>query len=214
MHLSGALRRGGRQRNVPQRAREIQVALRSEQLTTATVISESYGAVVSAAVAVLGEMNRQLDRLQAELARNFEAHPDAKLLRSLPGLGTILGARVLGEFGDDPNRYADAKARRNYAGTSPVTVASGRRKVIKARFVGNRHLTDACYLWAFAALTGSPGARAYYDQLREKGNDHDAALRSLGNRLVGILDGCLRHRTLYNETIAWGHRHRADQSAA
>ncbi|MGH2660106.1 MAG: IS110 family transposase [Actinomycetota bacterium] len=212
--LSGTLRRGGRQRNIPQRAREIQGALRSEQLATPGVLSEGYGAVVSAAVAVLGEMNRQLDRLQAELARNFEAHPDAKILRSLPGLGTVLGARVLGEFGDDPNRYADAKARRNYAGTSPVTVASGRRKVVKARFVGNRHLTDACYLWAFAALSGSPGARAYYDELREKGNDHDAALRSLGNRLVGILDGCLRHRTLYNETIAWGHRHPADQSAA
>lgn len=148
------------------------------------------------------------------MARHFEAHPDAKILRSQPGLGTVLGARVLGEFGDDPNRYANGKSRRNYAGTSPITVASGKRKVVRSRYCGNRHLTDACYLWAFSALTGSPGARAYYDQLREKGNDHGAALRALGSRLVGILDGCLRHRTPYNETIAWGHRHPAGQSAA
>src|ERR1700757_1535670 len=123
----------------------------------------------------------------------FEGHPDAEIIRSQPGLGPILGARVLGEFGDDPNRYADARARKNYAGTSPITVASGKRKVVKARYVGNRHLTDACYLWAFSALTKSAGGGRYYDALVERGNDHDAALRALGNRLVGILDGCLRH---------------------
>jgi hypothetical protein len=114
---------------------------------------------------------------------------------------------VLGEFGDDPDRYADARARKNYAGTSPITVASGKRKVVKARYVGNDHLKDACYLWAFAALSASPGARRYYDTLRaDRHFAHDAALRALGNRLVGILDGCLRHRALYDEQIAWGHR--------
>jgi hypothetical protein len=47
-----------------------------------------------------------------------QTHPDADIYRSLPGLGVILGARVLGEFGDDPNRYTTAKCRKNYAGTS------------------------------------------------------------------------------------------------
>ena len=76
----------------------------------------------------------------------------------------ILGARVLAEFGDDPNRYADAKSRKNYAGTSPITRASGKSHVVLARYARNRRLADACYLWAFAALTASPGARAFYDQ--------------------------------------------------
>ena len=85
------------------------------------------------------------------------------MVRSLPGLGTILGARVLGEFGDEPNRYATAKCRKNYAGTSPITRASGTKRVVLARHVRNQRLADAIYLWAFAALTASPGARAFYD---------------------------------------------------
>ena len=106
---------------------------------------------------VLAEMNRQLERLEGELASHLAAHPDAEIVRSQPGLGTILGARVLGEFGDDPDRYADAKARKNYAGTSPITVASGKRKVVKARYVGNDHLKDACYLSASRPSAPRPG---------------------------------------------------------
>ncbi|GJF01945.1 hypothetical protein PSD17_09090 [Pseudonocardia sp. D17] len=60
--------------------------------------------------------------------------------------------------------------------------------------------------WAFCALTNSPGARAYYDELRSRKVGHHAALRQLGNRLVGILHGCLKTRTTYNETTAWAHR--------
>jgi hypothetical protein len=118
----------------------------------------------------------------------------------------ILGARVLGEFGDDPNRYADAKSRKNYAGTSPITKASGTRKVVLARYARNRHLADACYLWAFSVLTKSPGARAFYDQHRAAGDTHHRALRALANRLVGILRGSLRHAVPYDEHTAWGHR--------
>ena len=105
-----------------------------------------------------------------------------------------LGARVLGEFGDDPNRYADAKSRKNYAGTSPITRASGKHRVVLARYARNRRLADACYLWAFCALNASPGARAFYDQRRAAGDTHNRALRALANRLVGILHGCLRHQ--------------------
>jgi transposase len=204
--VAAALRKGGRQRNIDTRAAEIRDALRSVQLAPPVALGAAFGAVVTSAVAVIGEMNRQLEVLEAELASVFRPHPDAEIILSLPGLGIVLGARVLGEFGDDPNRYADSKSRKNYAGTSPVTIASGKRKVVKARWVGNRHIRDACYLWAFCALKSSPGARSYYDELRARHNDHDAALRAVGNRLVGILDGCLRHHSLYDEQLAWGHR--------
>jgi hypothetical protein len=109
------------------------------------------------------------------------------------------------EFGDDPDRYADAKARKNYAGTSPITKASGKSKVVLARYARNKRLADACHLWAFAALTASPGARAYYDARRSAGDTHNRALRALSNRLVGILHGCLRHHCPYDENIAWAH---------
>ncbi len=204
--IAAALRRGGRQRRVAERAAEIQTVLRSEQLAAPDLVSESMGSVVRALVAVAGELTTQIAGLEVELAERFDQHPDAKVIRSLPGLGMILGARVLAEFGDDPNRYGDTKSRKNYAGTSPITRASGRSHVVLARYARNRRLADACYRWAFAAITASPGARAFYDQRRAAGDTHNRALRALSNRLVGILHGCLRHSTAYNEHIAWAHR--------
>jgi transposase len=204
--IAAALRRGGRQRRVEQRAGEIQAALRTEQLAAPDLVSESMGSVVKALVAVAAELTAQINGLELELADRFEQHPAAKVIRSLPGLGMTLGARVLGEFGDDPNRYADAKCRKNYAGTSPITKASGKSRVVLARYARNKRLADACQMWAFAAITTSPGARAFYDQHRAAGDAHQRALRALANRLVGILHGCLRHDTLYDEHTAWGHR--------
>jgi transposase len=209
--IASALRRGGRRRRIEERAAEIQAALRAEYLQAPPVVADAMGASVAALVAVTAELVTQIDRLEAELADRFDQHPDAKIIRSLPGLGTILGARALGEFGDDPNRFDDAKSRKNYASTSPITRASGTHRVVLARYARNRRLADACYLWAFAALTASPGARAFYDQRRSHGDTHNRALRALANRLVGILHGCLRHHTLYDEQLAWGHR---NQTAA
>jgi transposase len=204
--IAAALRRGGRQRRIEQRAGEIQAALRTEQLAAPDLVSESMGSVVKALVAVAAELTAQINGLEGELADRFEQHPAAKIIRSLPGLGMTLGARVLGEFGDDPNRYADAKCRKNYAGTSPITKASGRSRVVLARYARNKRLADACQMWAFAAINTSPGARAFYDQHRAAGDTHQRALRALANRLVGILHGCLRHDTLYDDHTAWGHR--------
>jgi hypothetical protein len=175
--IAAALRRGGRQRRVDDRAVEIQTALRAEQLEAPTVVADAMGATVAALVAVAVELTTQIARLEAQLAEGFDQHPDAKIIRSLPGLGMTLGARVLAEFGDDPNRYVDAKSRKNYAGTSPITKASGKHRVVLARYARNRRLADACYLWAFATLTHSPGARAFYDQRRAAGDTHNRALR-------------------------------------
>lgn len=204
--IAAALRRGGRQRRVEERAIEIQAVLRAEQLEAPPLVANAMGASVAALVAVIAELVAQTARLEAQLAESFELHPDAKIIRSLPGLGMILGARVLAEFGDDPNRYVDAKSRKNYAGTSPITRASGRYRVVLARYARNKRLADAANQWAFCAITTSPGARAFYDQHRAAGDTHHRALRALANRLVGILHGCLRHDTLYDEQLAWGHR--------
>jgi transposase len=159
--------------------------------------------VVGALVAMLRCSNAQVAALEQRLASQFSAHPDAAIVRSQPGLGVVLGARVLGEFGDAPHRYATAKGRKAFAGTAPVTRSSGLRTVVVARAACNQRLVDACYLWAFAALTASPGARRCYDAHRARGQTHHQALRALGNRLVGILHGCLAHRVAYQEQLAW-----------
>lgn len=201
-----ALRRAGRQRNIDNRAEEILTTLQGEQLELSAALSEAYGASVRSLVAVITTMVEQVTVLEAEVSRCFGQHPDAEIITSQPGLGVVLGARVLAEFGDDKDRFVDAKARRNYAGTSPITKASGTRRVVLARYARNRRLADALHQQAFTALTASPGARAFYDQHRTRGATHHQALRALSNRLVGILDGCLRHRTTYDEATAWGHR--------
>ena len=115
----------------------------------------------------------------------------------------VLGARVLGEFGDDPNRFSDAKSRRNYAGTSPVTKASGRSMVVLARYARNRRLADAMDQWAFSSLSASPGARRYYDELRRRDKTHRKAIRQVANRWAGILHGILERECLYDEDTAW-----------
>lgn len=216
--IQAALRRGGRQRNVARRASEIQTALRSGQLTASTAVAEAFAATTRAAVGIIVELNRQISQLEMTLAESFEQHPDSDIYHSLPGFGVVLGARVLGEFGDDPNRYANTKSRRNYAGTSPLTIASGKKRAVLARHVRNRRLYDALDQAAFCALIQSPGCRLFYDQHRAAGDLHHQALRALANRLVSILHGCLEHRTLYDENIAWAHRNHTsvnpDQHAA
>jgi hypothetical protein len=133
----------------------------------------------------------------------FGRHPDAEIYHSQPGLGDVLGARVLAEYGDDPTRYADARARKNDSGMAPVTRASGKTRVVLARHARNRRLADALHQQAFSALSSSPGARAYDDAHRVRGQTHHQALRALANRLAGILHGCLRHKTRYDEATAW-----------
>jgi len=198
-----ALRRGGRQRNLERRANEIRTALQAPQLTAPLLVVEAQAANTSALVAVITTLGEQIAMLEAELSDACSRHPDAEILRSLPGLGDILGARVLAEFGDAPDRYVDAKARRNYAGTAPITRASGTSHVVVARLARNKRLFDAAYQWAFCALRASPGARAYYDAHDPGPHTAKVARRKLANKLVGILHGCLAHGTLYDESLAW-----------
>ena len=194
-----------RRRDIDTKTTRIQSALRSEQLGRDQVITNAYAATTRSIVAVLTVLNEQVKILQGQVEQHFGRHPDAEIILSQPGMGTILGARVLAEFGDAPGRYADAKARKNYAGTSPITRASGKKKVVLARFVHNDRLIDALMSQAQSALQASPGARAYYDKQKDRGLDHQPALRQLANRLVGILHGCLKTRTLYDEATAWSH---------
>jgi transposase len=210
--ISAALRQA-RRRDVPTKAAAIQAALRTPHLSQPSVVTGAYAATVRAQAAILTVLNTQIATMEDQVTAHFGRHPDSELYLSQPGLGVVLAARVLAEFGDDTTRYADARARKNYAGTSPITRQSGKKKHVQARYVHNDRLADALNRQAFAALRGSPGARTYYDQMRARGTGHQAALRQLGNRLVGILHGCLKTGTPYDEDTAWTHHHQQDQQA-
>jgi transposase len=211
--VSAVLKHAGRYK-IADRTDAILAALRSPQLGQPPALTAAYAAAVRSLTAVITTLNEQVNSLQGQVEAHFGQHPDAEIYLSQPGLGAITGARVLGEFGDDPCRYTSAKARRNYAGTSPITRASGKRKIVAARYVRNNRLIDALMIQAFSALRVSPGARAFYDAQRAKGLEHNDALRRLASRLVGILHGCLKTRTCYDEATAWGHRENLPQSEA
>src|SRR3954466_5929896 len=200
--ITAALTRAHR-RDVPAKAATIQAALRAGRLAQRPALAGAYAATVRAEAAILTTLNTEIATLQGQVEAHFGQHPDAEIYLSQPGLGVVLGARVLAEFGDDTTRYADARARKNYAGTSPITRASGKKKTVLARYVHNDRLIDALGQQAFSALSASPGARAYYDDARRRGTGHRAALRQLANRLVGILHGCLKSGTVYDEATAW-----------
>ncbi|WP_456318884.1 transposase [Actinacidiphila oryziradicis] len=202
-----------RRRNRDQKAASIQAALREPQLGVAATVTAAYAAAATAHARLLIALNEQIDVLEEQVSAHFLAHPDAEIYLSMPGIGEVTGARVLAEFGDDSTRYTTAKARKNYAGTSPITRASGRTHAVHARHARNDRLADALHRQAFSAINTSPGARRYYDKQRARDAGYNPALRQLGNRLVGILHGCLKTRTLYDETTAWSH-HAALAAAA
>lgn len=202
--LESALRRHGRQRNVGGRAHEIQGLLRAPQLDLPQPrLVSAYADEVTGLTRLLVHVRQESSRWQAQLSDAFRSHPDAKILISFTGLADVLGARVLGESGDDPTRYADASARRNYSGNPPVTRASGKKREVRRRVARNRRLANATFCWAEAAVRHSPGARHSYRRLRQRGQTHNMAVRVIATKLVGLLHACLRDRTLYDEARAW-----------
>ena len=203
--VAAALKRA-RRRGIAGKTDAILAALRGEQLFQPQPVTAACAAAVSSLTVIIAALNGEIANMEQQVTGCFRGHPDAAIYLSQPGTGEILGARQLGEFGDDPHRYASARARKNYAATSPVTRQSGKKKIVLARFVRNDRLADALHRQAQSALRASPGARAFYDEQRGRGLDHNAALRALSNRLVGILHGCLKTRTLYDEATAWSHR--------
>ena len=200
--LLDLLAAAGRGRRRSEAARLAQV-FAVPQLRQATEVEAAMGAAATAITATITAMNTGLAALQQQIDQNFKQHPDAAIYHSMPAPGLILSARVLGEFGDDPTRWPDPASRRAYAGSAPITRESGKKRLVLARYIRNRRLYDAVRWWAFASLSVSPGARAYYDQRRAAGDSHEAALRRLASKLIGQLHHCLAHRVLYDETTAW-----------
>jgi transposase len=201
--LRAVVIRAGRQRGIDAEVERILTGLRREQLRQPLLVEHAMGQQALAHLRALTTAADNADCLQTAMTQRFEQHPDSELITSLPGLGSVLGARVLGELGDDRVRFADARSVKAFAGTAPVTRASGTRRVVSMRVVRNKRLGQAGYLWAFSLLRQSPGARAHYDRRRQRGDSHAAALRNLSNRFMGILFHCLQQHVPYDEHKAF-----------
>lgn len=201
--IKTALRRGGRQRNIDTVAKRIQHALGIDQLEASEGVTAGFGQLTVSYATMLATLNTEISRLADTLSERFTEHPDAEIYLSMPGIGVILGARILGEFGDEPGRYHDARAFRNYAATSPVTRESGNWRSVESRWVRNARLHDAVIQAAGKAIPNSPGAEAFLDVQAAKGDSYNKAIRTVANKIIGQLYGCLESGTTYNEHIAW-----------
>jgi transposase len=201
--IVAALKRGGRQRRLDDVAAYIHQQLRQPQLRQPPLIEEAFGQHVLALLGILDAACANVDHLGRAVAEAFRAHPDHRIIASFPGIGDITGARLLGEIGDDRLRFRDARALKAYAGSAPITRASGRSRSVTRRKIKNDRLAATGFVWAFMAITNSPAARAHYDHRRQLGDHHAAALRHLFNRYLGQLHHCLTTSQTYNETKAF-----------
>jgi len=202
--IAAALRRAGRQRGIDAFAVEVRDALRVAKLRQEPLVERAMGIQALRLLATLDTECASVDELAAATAEAFAQHPDYAIITSFPGLADTAGARVLAEIGDDRDRFTGARALKAFAGSAPVTRASGRSIVITHRRVKNDRLAAAGFVWAFAALTGSSGARAHYDRRRAAGDRHAAATRHLFNRMLGQLYHCLQVGQRYDEIAAFG----------
>jgi transposase len=202
-HLRKLLSQAGRQRGIDAEADRLHAMLRAEYLHHPQLVEDAFGMQALALLRQLTVACSNADELAAATIEHFDQHPDAEIITSLPGLGSLTGARVLAEIGDDRSRFADARSLKAYAGSAPVTRASGKSLTVTHRRVKNQRLAALGYLWAFASLTASPGARAHYDRRRNTGDRHTGAQRNLFHRLLGCLHHSLHTREHYNENAAF-----------
>ncbi|CAN7699138.1 IS110 family transposase [Mycolicibacterium frederiksbergense] len=200
---AAALRRAGRQRGVDQVAAEIKAALRAPQLRQLPLVETAMGRQTLALLAALDAACHSVVELGQASGELFQIHPDYQIITSFPGLADSAGARVLAEIGDDRTRFTDARALKAYAGTAPITRASGRSISITRRRIKNDRLAAASWVWGFAAMGNHPGAQAHYRRRREQGDHHAAAIRHLVNKFLGQLHHCLQNRQTFDDAKAF-----------
>jgi transposase len=201
--LAAALKRAGRQRGIAAACVRLQAIFRRTALHQLPLVEQAMG---QQALALLTQLNAaaQAEDALAEATRlAFQQHPDSAVFTSFPGLGELPAARVLSEIGDDRTRFADARGLKAYAGAAPVTRVSGKKLVVLHRTVKNNRLAAVGYLWTFAAIRLSSGARGHYNRRRLAGDRHAAAQRNLFNRFLGCLYYCLQTNQLYAEERAF-----------
>ncbi|GGR59647.1 IS110 family transposase [Streptomyces eurythermus] len=182
---------------------QLRAVFRAEYAHQLPGVEDVFGHQLLALLKQLDATCQAADDLAEAATAAFHQHADSEILLSFPGLGPMLGARVLAELGDDRARFTDARALKSYAGSAPITRASGKKRFVGRRFVKNNRLINAGFLWAFAALTASPGANVHYRRRREHGDWHAAAQRHLLNRFLGQLHHCLKTRQQFDEQHAF-----------
>ena len=162
-------------------------------------VIEAKGAVVQVIAQLLRSLLEGIANLDRKIAEAADAHPDFFIFQSLPGAGAALAPRLLAAFGSQRDRYGNADEVQKHSGIAPVTETSGKKKWVHFRWACGKFLRQSFHEWAGHTIAYSVWARAYYQQQRQRGNDHHAAVRSLAFKWIRILFRCWQDGVAYDE---------------
>ena len=201
--LRRLLIRAGRRRDLDRDVARLRQVFTDTYLHQPPVVENAMGIQLSALLRQFDAVCTAAEELAQAAIAHFERHPDAEIITSFPGLGNLAGARVLAEVGDDRTRFADARGLKAFAGSAPITRASGKKTVVLHRHIKNRRLAAVGPIWVLASLRASPGARRHFDARRAAGDWNHQAQRHLFNKFLGQLHHCLHTVQLYDEHRAF-----------
>jgi transposase len=201
--LRRLLIQAGRRRELDRNVERLRQVFTDTYLHQPPMVENAMGIQLAALLRQFDAACAAADALAEAAIAHFEQHPDAAIITSFPGLGSLAGARVLAEIGDDRARFIDARGLKAFAGSAPITRSSGKKTIVLHRHIKNRRLTAVGSIWALASLRHSPGARRHYDARRAAGDWNRQAQRHLFNKFLGQLHHCLQTGQLYNEHLAF-----------
>ena len=201
--LRRLLIKAGRKRHLVRDVERLREVFTDTYLHQPPIVENAMGIQLTALLGQFEAACAAADKLAEAAIAHFEQHPDAEIITSFPGLGNLAGARVLAEIGDDRSRFVDPRGLKAFAGSAPITRASGKKTVVLHRHIKNRRLAAVGPIWALAALRASLGARRHYDARRAAGDWNHQAQRHLFNKFLGQLHHCLHTGQLYNEHRAF-----------
>lgn len=202
--LRALLIKSGRKRWIDDEVERLFAVFRGDEyLRQPSVVEDAMGIQLAALLTQFDAACQAADHLETAAREHFDQHPDAAVINTFPGLGTLLGARVLAEIGDDRTRFTDARGLKAFAGSAPVTRSSGKKTVITYRRIKNNRLAATGSLWALSSLKASPGAHRHYQARRDRGDWNHQAQRHLFNKFLGQLHHCLQTGASYDETHAF-----------
>ena len=201
--LRRLLTKAGRKRYLDRDIARLREVFTATYLHQPPAVENAMGIHLSALLGQFDAACTAADALAEAAIAHFDRHPDAEIITSFPGLGMLTGARVLAEIGDDRSRFTQARGLKAFAGSAPITRASGKKTVVLHRHIKNRRLAAVGPIWALASLRASPGARRHFDTRRAAGDWNHQAQRHLFNKFLGQLHHCLQTSQHYDEHVAF-----------
>jgi hypothetical protein len=201
-------------RNVAVIEKRLQQIPTAQPLTTDGAVITTSVAMVQAIVNQLRPLMGSIKEFDKQIAELFAKHEDHELFSSFPGAGEVLAPRLLSAFGADRDRFASAEEIQQLSGIAPVTERSGKSCWVHHRFACPKFLRQSFHEFAAQSISQSPWACMYYKRRRERGNGHQAAVRSLAFRWIRIMYRCWQMRVPYSEqTYQQALRHRGSPIA-